>query len=170
MAVRGAYWAAGLMIAAAVIYLITSNTSATARYYLTVTELQQMGETTSGRAITVSGAPLGDSILYDASAPRAEFSIAHTPLDPRELRAAGGLEAAWSAAVRAPAAPRLHVVYDNVKPDMLRDEHQAVVRGRLGDDGRLYADQVLLRCPSRYQEAGASGPAEQPAAAARDLW
>jgi cytochrome c-type biogenesis protein CcmE len=40
-----------------------------------------------------------------------------------------------------------------VKPDLLKHESQAIIRGRLGEDGRFYADEVLLKCPSRYQEA-----------------
>jgi len=36
------------------------------------------------------------------------------------------------------------VVYDSVKPDLLRNEAQAIVRGRMGEDGRFMADELLL--------------------------
>ena len=29
---------------------------------------------------------------------------------------------------------------------------QAIVRGRMKEDGRFYADEILLKCPSRYDE------------------
>jgi cytochrome c-type biogenesis protein CcmE len=46
----------------------------------------------------------------------------------------------------------LEVIYDDVKPELLRHKAQPIVRGRLGEDGRFYADEVLLKCPSRYEE------------------
>ncbi|MEA3340326.1 MAG: cytochrome c maturation protein CcmE [Chloroflexota bacterium] len=48
--------------------------------------------------------------------------------------------------------PRLDVVYNDVKPDLLQNEAQAIMRGRLGEDSRFYADEVLLKCPTRYEE------------------
>ncbi len=157
---RARYWVAGLMIAAAVVYLIASSTRASSAYYLTVAELAEMGSGAAGRALTVSGAVVGDSIRYDASVPRVEFALAHVPLDPGEIQAEGGAEAALHAAVSDPTAPRLQVVYAAVKPDMLRHEAQAVVRGRLDEAGRLVADQVLLKCPSRYQEPAPDAAAD----------
>jgi cytochrome c-type biogenesis protein CcmE len=74
------------------------------------------------------------------------------PGDPKELERAGGLAAVLHAAVSDPDAPRLGIVYDDVKPDLLQHEAQAIVRGRLGEDGRFYADDVLLKCPTRYEE------------------
>ncbi len=162
MAGRGKFWVAGLMIVAAVILLIATTTRGSAHHYLTVAELQEMGAAAAGRGITVSGAVVGDSIQYDAALPRVTFTIAHTPLDPGELQAAGGLEAALRAAVHDPASPRLEVVYADVLPYMLRDEAQAVVRGRLAPDGSLVADQVLLKCPSRYDEADPASSAGRP--------
>jgi cytochrome c-type biogenesis protein CcmE len=51
-----------------------------------------------------------------------------------------------------PEAPRLEIVYEDVKPDLLQHEAQAIVRGRLEEDGRFHADEVLLKCPTRYEE------------------
>jgi cytochrome c-type biogenesis protein CcmE len=149
---RSRFLVAGGLIVAAVLYLIISSTADTARYYMTVSELAEMGDAAAGRNVTVSGAVLGESIAYDASIPRVTFSIAHVPADSADLEAAGGLAEALYRAANDPDAPRLDVVYDNVLPDLLRDHAQAIVRGRLRDDGRFEADQVLLKCPSRYEE------------------
>lgn len=143
---------AGLLIVAAVAYLVVSNTGTTAHYFLTIEELRAMGAEAIGRPITVSGAVLGDTILYDPAAPRVAFTLVQVPGDPQAVERAGGLSAVLHAAVRDPDAPRLKVVYDDVKPDLLQHEAQAIVRGCLGDDGRFYADEVLLKCPTRYQE------------------
>src|SRR4030065_150414 len=51
-----------------------------------------------------------------------------------------------------PSAPRLQVVYVGPKPDLLRHEAQAIVTGKMGEDGVFYADELLLKCPTRYEE------------------
>ena len=55
---------AGLLIVGAVIYLIVSSTGSTAQYFVTVAELQAMGEEAMQRNITVSGAVLGETIRH----------------------------------------------------------------------------------------------------------
>lgn len=152
MRVRTSYVIAGLLIVAAVVYLIVSNTGSSAHYFLTIEEIQAMGSEAAGRDVTVSGVVLGDTIVYDPSSPRVTFTMVQVPGDPKEVEQAGGLAAVRHAAVSDPSAPRLEVVYDDVKPDLLQHEAQPIVRGQLGDDGRFYADEVLLKCPSRYEE------------------
>jgi cytochrome c-type biogenesis protein CcmE len=149
---KSKYLFAGVLIIAAVVYLIVSNTGSTAHYFLTIEEVLAMGDDKADRNITVSGAVLGDTINYDSSVPRVTFTIVQMPADPKEVEAAGGLAAVLHAAVRDPSAPRLEIVYDDVKPDLLQGEAQAIVRGRLGDRGRFHADDVLLKCPTRYEE------------------
>ncbi len=144
---------AGLLIVAAVAYLLVSSTDSTAHYYLTVEEVRRMDAAGQRRDVTVSGAVLGESIVYDDLGTTLTFTIIQIPGDPREVARAGGAEQVIAAAVRDPAAPTLDVVYSGSKPDMLRHEAQAILRGRLGDDGRFYADEIRLKCPSRYQEA-----------------
>jgi len=34
----------------------------------------------------------------------------------------------------------------------LTNEAQAIMTGSLGEDGVFYADELLLKCPSRYEE------------------
>ncbi|MHB0856270.1 MAG: cytochrome c maturation protein CcmE [Anaerolineae bacterium] len=143
---------AALLIAGAVVVLIVSNTGSTAQYFLTIAELQDMGPRAQGRNLTISGAVLGDSIHYDGSKPQVLFTMVQVPGDPAEIRRAGGIEAVLHQAVNDPALPRIQVVYDRVKPDMLRHEVQAIVRGRILDDGRFQADELLLKCPSRYSD------------------
>jgi cytochrome c-type biogenesis protein CcmE len=152
---------AGSLIVVAVAYLIVSSTGSTAHYFLTIEELQAMGDEAKSRNITVSGAIIGDTIAYDPSEPQVLFTIVQIPGDPEEVERAGGLAKVLHDAVSNPSALRLKIVYDDVKPDLLQHEAQAIIRGQLGDDGRFYADEVLLKCPTRYEEevpeqAGAS--------------
>ena len=143
---------AGLLIAAAVVYLIVSSTGSTAHFFLTIDELEAMGDEVVGRNVTVSGAVLGDTIAYDSSVPRVTFTIVQVPANPREVEQAGGLAVVLHEAVSDPDAPRLEIVYQDVKPDLLQNEAQAILRGQLGEDGRFYADELLLKCPTRYEE------------------
>jgi cytochrome c-type biogenesis protein CcmE len=75
------------------------------------------------------------------------------PGDNKEIEAQGGLAAVLHAAVSDPSRPRLQVVYQGVKPDLLRDEAQAIMTGKLGEDGVFYAEELLLKCPTKYEEA-----------------
>ncbi|MBU2609812.1 MAG: cytochrome c maturation protein CcmE, partial [Chloroflexi bacterium] len=62
---RAKFIVGGLLILAAVVYLIASSTSASAEYFLTVDELHAKGSSVIGRNLRVSGAVVGDTIQYD---------------------------------------------------------------------------------------------------------
>jgi len=55
--------------------------------------------------------------------------------------------------VMDPGRSRIKVVYVGVKPDLLRNEAQAIMTGHIGNDGVFYAEELLLKCPTRYEEA-----------------
>ena len=143
---------AGMLVVVAVGYLIISSTGSTASFFLTIEEVLAMGAEAQERSLTVSGAVIGDSIAYYASQPQVTFTMVQIPGDPKAVEAAGGLATVLHAAVTDPNAARLDVVYNGVRPDLLQDEAQAIVRGRIEPDGRLHADELLLKCPSRYAE------------------
>jgi len=142
----------GLLIVAAVVYLIASSTQAAAQYYMTVDELAQKSEAVQGRDLKLAGAVDGDSITYDPETLTLGFTIAHVPGDLDEIEAGGGLAEVLHRAVSDPTARRLQVEYVGPKPDLLRHEAQAIVTGRLGEDGVFYADELLLKCPTRYEQ------------------
>ncbi len=143
----------GLLILAAVVYLIVSSTVAAAQYFMTVDELKAKGNEVIGKNLRVSGAVIGDTIQYDPQTLRLTFEIAHVPGDNKEIDAQGGLAAVLHAAVTDPTRSRLKVVYVGPKPDLLKNEAQAIVTGHLDSDGIFYADELLLKCPTRYEEA-----------------
>ncbi len=142
----------GLLIVAAVVYLIASSTQAAAQYYLTIDELLEKGEGIAGRDLKISGAVDGDSIDYDAESLTLRFTIANVPADLDEIEESGGLAEVLHQAVEDPNAARLNVEYVGPMPDLLRHEAQAIVTGRIGADGVFYADELLLKCPTRYEE------------------
>ncbi len=143
----------GLLIIAAIIYLIISATQANAQYFLTIRELNAKGNSIVGQQVRVSGAVMGDSIKYDSQNLVLTFNVANVPGDNNEIDKAGGLAAVLHQAVIDPNAPRLKVVYKGVRPDLLKNEAQAIMTRHMGQDGVFYADELLLKCPSKYQEA-----------------
>ena len=150
---RAKFIIGGLLIFAAVVYLIISSTQASAQYFLTVEELYAKGDSVAGRDLRISGAVIGDSVQYDPQSLTLTFTVAHVPGDNKEIEAQGGLAAVLHQAVTDPQRPQLQVVYTGVKPDLLRHEAQAIMTGRIGDDGLFYADELLLKCPTKYEDA-----------------
>ena len=142
----------GLLIVAAIVYLIASSTQASAQYYLTIDELIARGESMNERDIKLSGAVDGDTIEYDAQSLTLKFTIVNVPADLDEIEQAGGLAEVLHLAVMDETAARLQVVYEGPMPDLLRHEAQAIVTGRIGQDGAFYADELLLKCPTRYEQ------------------
>jgi len=139
----------GVLILIAVVYLIISGTTAGAQYFITVDEVIN-DPSYVGKPVRISGAVIGDTINYDSQNLIIEFTIANIPREFDDL--------AWALyeAVNDPSATRLPIYIENqVKPDLLQHEAQAILTGTMGEDGVFRATELLLKCPSRFQEAGA---------------
>jgi cytochrome c-type biogenesis protein CcmE len=141
----------GLVILAAVIYLIVSSTKANAQFYLTVEELLARQTEMVGRDVRISGVVLGDTIQNDAEHETVSFTIANIPADQAEIDRLGGLATILRTAAKDSSLARLQVVYHGVKPDLLEDASQAIMTGTLGEDGIFYANELLTKCPTKYE-------------------
>ena len=144
----------GLLILAAVVYLIVSSTKASAEYFMTVNEVKAKGASAVGQSLRLSGAVMGDTIKYDSATLALTFDIAHVSGDNAEIEAQGGLAKVLSDAVNDPNRQHLSVIYIGPKPDLLRGEAQAILTGKLDSDGIFHADELLLKCPTKYEQAG----------------
>lgn len=125
---------AGLAIAAAVVYLIMANTTATAAYYMTVNELRACHQCAT-RTVRVAGIVEAGSIVRDDKTQLVRFSITQQQ-------------------------DALPVTYSGVVPDIFRPGIQVVVEGKLLPSGVFDAQTLLAKCPSKFQAAtpGASQP------------
>ena len=120
---------AGAVIAVAVVYLVFTATQSTAAYFLTVEELQAMGDSIYGRNLRVSGKVVGDSIDYNSHDLILRFHVA------------------------GESGQVVPAVFNGPKPDQLRNDAEAILAGKY--DGKEFtAQSVLLKCPSRYEEEG----------------
>ena len=143
----------GFVILAAVVYLIVTATQASAEYFMTIDELKARRASVVNKNVRASGAIIGDTISYDPQSLTLKFTVANVSGDNNEIERLGGLGAALHQAVIDPTRSRLQVVYKGPKPDLLRNEAQAIMTGHLAADGIFYADELLLKCPTKYQQA-----------------
>ncbi|MFZ1041947.1 MAG: cytochrome c maturation protein CcmE [Anaerolineales bacterium] len=143
----------GVLILAAVVYLIFSATKANAEYFMTVDELKAKGASMVSQDVRVSGAVVGDTIQYDPKTLTLAFDVAQVPGDQKEVDAEGGLAAVLHAAVIDPNRARLQIIYNGPQPDLLKNEAQAIMTGHIDSNGVFHADELLLKCPTKYQEA-----------------
>jgi len=129
----------GVLIVAAIVFLVVNAMSGNTQLYKTVGEFYSEQSRLVGRDLRVSGIVVGDSIKFtqiDATTSRLEFDIVDDLQNPGQ---------------------RLHVVAMNEPmPDLLQHEAQAMVEGHAEDGGVFHANQggLFLKCPTRYEEAG----------------
>jgi cytochrome c-type biogenesis protein CcmE len=119
------YVIGGTIIILVLGWLVLSNIQGASAQYLTVEELLAQGSSDS--MVRVSGIVVGETIDWDSQQLILRFEIADD----------GG---------------SLPVVYEGVRPDMLRDGAETVVEGRYSADGAFEASTLLLKCPSKYAE------------------
>lgn len=120
----------GAIVAATVIYLVFSAARGSAAYYLTVEELLARGA--SARNVRVTGDIVEGSIVWKDRELVLEFQIAD----------------------KSGALP---VVYHGPRPDMFRDGAQVVIEGQYTAEGIFQAKTLMLKCPSKYEEAVKNG-------------
>jgi cytochrome c-type biogenesis protein CcmE len=145
----------GLLILGAVFYLVVNSTSANAQPYRTVEEVANNPDYV-GQQITVTGAVIGSSIDYDSENLEIAFTIAQLPGE------YDNLAEALNVAANDPTRTQLAVFVENQpKPDLLRHEAQAILKGYIRDDGVFYASELLLKCPSRLEDGGSRDNLEE---------
>lgn len=142
----------GILIAVAVVVLAITSLRGNAQYYLTINELlaNKNGQTQNVR---ISGVVLGNTIQYDDATNTLTFEVANIPGDNATIEKMGGLAAALHQAATDPNLKHLKISYKGSRPDLLNNEAQAIMTGSLGSDGVFYADELLLKCPSHYEDA-----------------
>ncbi len=121
----------GLVIVALIGYLIVSSISNAGAYYREVGEVLQQQTALTGKSLRVSGNIVTESIDYDSANLNLNFKIS----DPTD------------------ATKQLAIHFHGVQPDQIgREGSSAIVEGTLGSNGVVEANNLLLKCPSRYEE------------------
>jgi cytochrome c-type biogenesis protein CcmE len=121
----------GVVIVALIGYLIVSSISNAGAYYREVGEVLAQNAQLQGKNLRVSGNIVTESVKYDAPTLSLDFKIA----DPTD------------------ANQQVAIHFHGVQPDQItREGASAIVEGTLGPDGTVEANNLLLKCPSRYEE------------------
>ncbi len=153
--VRIKFLIGGLILLAAIAYLIVSTLRDQQEFFYTVADVTANPDRYVDKRARIAGVVLSDTIEYDGHI--LSFVIADIPGGTGAMQAEN-----WETTLRAiasdPTIPHIQVVLvDQPIPDLLKNETQAIVTatvtGKLGEDGVFYADDLMLKCPSRYQEA-----------------
>ena len=119
----------GAVIALAIVYLIFTTAQSTAAYFLTVEELYEKGSTIYDRNVRVSGMVVGDSVDFNSRDLILRFEI------------------------MGESGETLPVYFNGPKPDQMRHDAEAIIQGKF-DGNEFTAQELLLKCPSRYEEDG----------------
>ena len=123
-----------LVIVAAISYLIFSSMStATASYYTTV-EQALGGKLEVGKFYRIEGKIDVASAKFDGNKNPVELKFAIFDEQKPDQK--------------------LPIIYNDVKPDNFADATSAVVEGKFLPDGTFKADKLMLKCPTKYEEAG----------------
>ena len=144
---RWKFLAGGIVMLAAIVYLVISSTTGSAQFFISVDDLVN-DPSYAGKTVRVTGAVIGDTIVYDSQNLILDFTVASIDSETDDLAETLHL------AVNNPSATQMQVHIENeVLPDLLQHEAQAIMTGTLGEDGVFYATELLLKCPSRYGES-----------------
>ncbi len=131
----------GVVIALSVGYMIYATFPGNVRYFLTVSEFMGGAEYQDGRVLRVAGTLVPDSFRR---AP--EGTLAYFRLVDKEGEAAAG---------------SLHASYVGVMPDLFFNPHSEIIlEGSYGKDSVFETDNILVKCPSKYQSLEAEPPAD----------
>ena len=119
---------AALLVGALVYFAYTAFQGSTV-YYYTVGELARQGAALQGRSVRVSGKLVAASFQREPGSTLAAFSITD-------------------------GATMLLATYQGVVPDLFFNEHSdLVLHGTYQGDGTFHADNVIVKCPSKYVAA-----------------
>ena len=110
-------------------FLVYNAVGRAGAYYLTVPELTSEAADHVGKNVRVSGVVLDNSVDYNSADLILQFKIGDEN-------------------------NQLPIYFNGPKPDNFSRATEAIVEGKYGEDGVLYAHTLLLKCPSRYEEHG----------------
>ena len=107
-----------------------------AEYFKHVDEVVAQRPSLEGKKLQVQGYVIPGSILHRSNTLEYHFKIQNNPIRAGEP---GNV---------------MNVVFTGQPPDTFKDEAEVVAHGQLRTDGGFDANQVIAKCPSKYEAAG----------------
>jgi cytochrome c-type biogenesis protein CcmE len=119
----------GVIIALAIVFLIYTGVQSTAAYFYTIDELYAKGVGVENQTVRVSGKVDAATIEFNNRDLLLTFDVT------------------------SETGQHMQVIFNGPKPDQMREGAEAIVEGKY--DGQAFtAQNLLLKCPSRYEENG----------------
>jgi cytochrome c-type biogenesis protein CcmE len=150
MKISGQTWRIGvaaLVVLGTIGYLAVTSAQASKSYFVTVAEMQQMGDKAYSSNLRVDGFVKPDSIQQ--SGPNVNFIL--TEFESHNAKASAH-----------PHSVRVSYVGTEPPPDTFKGDAQALAIGTFGRDGVFHATQLQAKCASKYAPAQ---PGQAPVAA-----
>ena len=119
----------GALILAAIVYLVVTSIQSTGAYYMTVAEVNSKAQDLTGKKIRISGAVSQETAKWDAANLLLTFALTDK------------------------TGELVTVSFHGSRPSNFTRATEAIVEGQLQPNGVFRADNLLLKCPSRYEEA-----------------
>jgi len=127
---KAKYIIGGVIIAVFLVWGATAFINTTIRYV----SLQEAAQST--RTVQVMGKIDFDRVNFNTDESRLEFEVYDAEADDMM------------------SADRLPVIYYGVVPGNFDQATSVVLKGKPDNDGRFVAEQMLVKCPSKYQGEG----------------
>lgn len=116
----------GILVVAVAIGFVVYDGLKSETYFYTVTEARAKGPDLSGQRVRIKGTVEPGSIVGADGVLGRQFRIAQD-------------------------GKSLAVTYGKAMPDTFKEEVEVVVLGEVDDDLTIVAEEVLVKCPSRYE-------------------
>jgi len=118
----------GLIIVLAISYLGYTGFKSSATYYYTVSEFTEQRGAVNGENVRVNGQVVDGSIEKNITERTLRFNI-----------------------IDLEGKDSLSVVYQGIVPDAFKAGREVVVEGNLISSGVFEANNILTKCPSKYE-------------------
>ena len=122
---------AGLLLVGVIVALMVYGLTTATAYWLTVDEVQQRGSALVSQRLRVNGVVVDGSEDWNPAEVTLRFKIQDEE-NPNQ---------------------QLEVVFYDSRPDNFQRAASVIATGELLPSGVFQADDLLLKCPSRYEEA-----------------
>ena len=127
---KGFRWglALGVLVAAAIIGFMMMDGADSQTYFYTVDEAVALGPDLVGKTVRIKGTVEPGTVVGAPGTLARKFSVTEK-------------------------GKSIKVSYDRAMPDTFDDNVEVVIQGTVNDDMVVEADEVMVKCPSRYEGA-----------------
>ena len=141
------------VIALAVAYMVYAAFPGNTLYFVTVSEFLDDAKLQDGQTLRVAGALAPNTFRRDDGSTLSRFALGD------KLPDVPGI---------TPGSPQLQANYVGVLPDLFFNPHSEIIlEGSYDAEGRVFAtDNILVKCPSKYQSVQSENPDAIPGAVA----